>query len=177
MSYMDTQTIDKQKMDSLTALANTNIAISQAKATLEALKSEESAYIQDREQRAVAKIQSILTNSKEVLTESLQNYLSVHELSKTAGEFAQKIQDVYAQFGKLQETFAEATSEWEKEISDSQIILNEIKRLNKIDKIQIKNDQEAIVRQRKLLHDSEVKLASDWGTLERELIRLKNRTK
>lgn len=170
---MEIQEIEKQKMDALTALAETNVLVSRSREVFNTLKAEESAYIVEREAKALARIQAVLTESKEVLNETLQNYNALHELANNTAIYSQFLDEAYEEFKKLKENFLLTTQEWESDIKDVEEHLSEVKKQIKIDTIRIKKDQESIERQKKNLKDEERRIKDQRETLERAFNRLK----
>tara|TARA_R110000868_G_scaffold86958_1_gene243513 strand:- start:4829 stop:5353 length:525 start_codon:yes stop_codon:yes gene_type:complete len=172
MSYMDIQTIDKQKMDSLTALASTNIAISQAKATLEELKKSESAYIKVREEKVLASIQAMLYESKEITKETSENYTGVQELLKNTKILAQFVVEAHGEFKELVKVFEKASENWDQEVKEVQKELADTRKQIEVSKIQVKNDLESIEKRKKEVQDEERKIKDQRETLERAFARL-----
>jgi len=169
---MEIYEIEKEKMDSLKALADVNERVSKAVELVEKLKLEESVYIKEREEIAVKKINDVLLESQTVLQEALKNYIIVHDLSKTAASFTEKIEKTYTDFEETKKTFTKFTGVWEKNIAAREEELNEIKKLIKVDRIQVKNDKEALERREKAIKEDERKNKDMRETLERAINRL-----
>ena len=75
--------ITTEKMEALKALADANVKVSEVRGTIAKLKSEESAYLEEREKKALERIQIILDESESVLKEALSNYKAIHQFAKT----------------------------------------------------------------------------------------------
>jgi len=171
---MDTQTIEKQKMDSLKSLAETNIEVSKAKELLFNFRKEESVYLEEREAKTLALVQKIMDESQEVLKGAFKNYEEIQSLSRESSQFATFLTELYADFTELRTLFEEKTAEWEKSVKETEKQLEEVKKQIKIDQVQIKNDRESIAREKVLLKQEKRKMADERETLVRAINRLKN---
>jgi len=172
---MDIQTVNKEKMEALESLAKTNLLVSEVKATLANLKIDEEKYLAKRETKALARIEFILEESKKISEDAYKNYNDIHNLSKSSSEYVIFLTEVYDDFLKLQEVFEKKTEAWEENIEIIEKNLEDIKRNIKVDKIQLKNDQDSINTRNKEIALEKRKLRDERGTLERTIIRLKNK--
>jgi len=172
---MNIETVDKIKMEALKSLAETNIKVSAVKDTLAKLKTEEDVYLKSREKKVLAQIEALVTESREVLAEAYQNYNAVHDLSKDSAEFATFLGEAYQDFQTLQATFETSTEVWKNNVKETQGELEELKKQIKADRTQVDTDKKAIEKAYKVLATDKRRINDDRETLERAIIRLKEK--
>lgn len=170
---MEIQEIEKQKMDALRALSETNLAVSKAKEGLETLKKEQSAYIKEREEKVLAQIRAMLDESKEITQQTYANYCEIQDLATNSSVLAKFLVEAHSELVGLIRVFEKTTEKWEAEVTEMQDELGEARKQIKVDAIQIKNDQEAIESRKKEIKNEERKVKDQRETLERALNRLK----
>lgn len=170
---MEIQEIEKQKMDALRALSETNLEVSKVKKVLEDLKSDESVYIKEREEKVLAKIQTLLDESKEITKETVGNYTAIQDLMKETRILSQFVVEAHGELTELIKTFEETTKDWDAEVKNMQNELAEVRKQLKVEAIQIKNDQDSIEKRKKEVKNEERKVKDQRETLERALNRLK----
>lgn len=164
---------EQEKMNSIKALADTNVKIGEARGVLEALKKEESVYLEQREKKAVEVVDKVLADSKEVLKEATENYQEVKDLLNSASSFADFLKEAYSSFTTLVGRFSEKSEIWEKEVARQQEEFAVIRQQISDDRVRIKNDREAIQREREVLSNEKRKIDDQRATLERAINRLK----
>jgi len=166
--------INKETMDSLKALADTNMKISEAKSTLYTLQKEQVEYLRNREKLTLEQVQKVLDNSKALVRETNENYEQVKTFYNTVSSYAQFLSEAHTNFDSLIGVFAEKSELWSQEIKRQEDeILTQKNRL-KADHAKITDEREGIERAKVKLQEVERKLTSDRGTLERAIQRLKN---
>lgn len=170
---MEIQEIEKQKMDALRALSETNLEVSKVKKVLEDLKSDENVYIKEREEKVLAKIQTLLDESKEITKETVGNYTAIQDLMKETRILSQFVVEAHGELTELIKTFEETTKDWDAEVKNMQNELAEVRKQLKVEAIQIKNDQDSIEKRKKEVKNEERKVKDQRETLERALNRLK----
>jgi paraquat-inducible protein B len=111
------QELEKQKMESLNALVQANLGVSDAKNKLVKLKEEEGAYLAEREEKALARIQSILDESTDILTKIDTNYAEIKHIHETVSSIATFLEESYARLQELHKLFTTKTELWEGEIA------------------------------------------------------------
>lgn len=171
---MEIQEIEKQKMDSLRALSETNLEVSKIKAVLETLKKEESAYIKEREEKVLAQIRTLLDESKEITRETLQNYSAINDLSKNTKILAQFVVEAHEELTKLVKVFEETTKNWENEVAGMHKEIAEARKELKVEAQLLKNEQLSIEKRKIEVANQERKVRDQRETLERAFNRLKN---
>lgn len=170
-------TVDTQKMDALKALADTNLKISEAKGFLIKLQEIETDYLVEREKKAVARIQNVLIESRELFHEVSTNYKEVNDLCRSASEFATFLGEAFRDFNSLVKDFDMRQDLWEAEVRAREAEFAEIKKLINVDRVLLKNDQDSVKRDKELLDIAKKKLSDDQGEVRRAIKRLKeNRT-
>ena len=165
--------VTKEQMDSLKALSEINLKISEAKNTLFALQEDETEYLVARERKAMDRIQKVVDESTELVKEADQNHTQIKQLFVEVSAFAEKLIKTQQDFRGLITEFEQRNVEWEKDIGRQQDEIEEIRKKQKIEKVQIENDLQNISQARKKLTEDQKKLDSERGTLERAIKRLK----
>lgn len=155
-------------------MAEANIQISEAKNTLFKVQEEETEYLVAREEKALVKIQKVLEDSTELLTQTYENYEEIHSFLRTVSEYAKFIKDTHQNFQQMLAEFHERNAEWDKEAELEHEKAKTLKREIKIDKIQIENDRKSIERGKKLLAEERIKIEDERSTLKRAVERLKD---
>lgn len=170
---MEIQEIEKQKMDSLRALSETNLAVSKAKEVLEMLKREQSAYIKEREEAVLAQIRSLLDESKAITKETLENYATITDLSNNAKVLAGFVVEAHAELTKLIEVFEETTQNWENEVAEMHKEIVEARKELSVEAHLLKNEHESVEKRKIAVANQERKVKDQRETLERAFNRLK----
>ena len=164
--------VTKEQMDSLKALSEINLKISEAKNTLFALQEDETEYLVARERKAMDRIQKVVDESTELVKEADQNHAQIKQLFVEVSAFAEKLIKTQQDFRGLITEFEERNVDWERDIGRQQDELAEIRKQQKVMSIQIENERKSLEQAKKKLADDQRKLASDQGTLERAIKRL-----
>ena len=170
---MNTQEISKQQMEGMRGLADTNIKISDAKNILFKLEETETEYLEEREKKAVKRIQQVLEDSKDVLDMVQKNYYEVTQFNNTVSSFADSVMELYGKLVTCLDKFDEKSDLFEKETLRQSNEFNEIKKQIKIDQVSNENEKSNIEKAKESLAERERKLESDRGTLDRAIKRLK----
>lgn len=166
-------TITKEQMDSMKALADVNIKISEAQNLLFKLQETETEYLVEREGKAVERIQKVLEDSKEILSEIDKNYEKVQQFASTITSFSETLNKSFDSFVKLLSDFRERSDLWDKEVKATEEKIDLEKRDIHTQRIQIENDTKANQQKEKMLKDEWVKIESDRGLISRTVERLK----
>lgn len=170
---MDETKISKEKMESLRALAETNVKIGEAKNTLLKIKEEEATYLEEREKKATLRIEKIVQESKEIIDTAYKNYKEIQGLLNTVTLFNDFLSEAYDSFSILVKTFDEKNVLLENKISLQEKEIEKQKQNIENDKIRILNDKASIENKNILLEKDRKKITDDRGTLERAINRLK----
>lgn len=165
-------TISQQEMQSLKALSDLNIKISEAKNLLFKLQEEETEYLSIREKKAMDRIQKVVDDSKEMVKQADENHGEIKLLFNEVSGFADKLLKTQDIFHGLLSEFEESNVEWERDIGKQQDDLAEIHKMLNVEKVKIENDKQSLVIASKKLADDQRKLDSDRGTLQRNIERL-----
>ena len=165
--------LEKEKMDSMKALADTNIKISEAKESLMKIKSLETSYLSEREKKAFELIEKIVKDSGGILKEAKGNYEQVIALYNTVSEFSAFLKEAYNNFKQLLESFDKQNTLWTTDLKAKEEHLNQLAQEIKTDKVRIKNDQDSLNRAQIALTNDRRKIDLDRQTLDRNIIRLK----
>lgn len=170
---MKEEQISQEKMKAMQVLAETNVKIGEARGILTNLKAEEALFLDEREQKALARVQTILDESEETLKKAFSNYEEIKKFASTASDFANFLLEAYNDFQELKKTHDEYTQEWEKKVESTETHLSEIKEQIKVDQEQIASDKESINKAWKAIGEEKRKIRSDRATLETAINRLK----
>lgn len=165
--------ITKEHMDSLKALADTNVKIGVARGTLQKLEEEETTYLEEREKKALGRIQAMFDGSKELLDGIRSNYAQVKELLTTASSFSDFLLKAYESLSGLIKDFNERSELWEVKIKEKEEEFALIKQDIKNDKVRIANDRQALDAKEALLRVEARKIQDERQTLDRAITRLK----
>lgn len=165
--------ITKEHMDSLKALADTNVKIGIARSNLQKLEEEETAYLEARENKALGRIQKMFDDSKELLDGIRSNYVQVKELLNTASSFSDFLTKAYESLSALIKDFNQRGELWEAKVKEKEEEFALIKQDIKNDKVRIANDRQALDAKETLLRVEARKIQDERATLERAITRLK----
>lgn len=154
-------------------LADTNIKISEAKASLRKIEELETEYIEKREEKTLARLQHLFSESNGLVQQTKENYETVNDLFKTASTFAETLLAGYQALEKLVATYEERDAAWEKSVARTEAEFVEAGKKLLVQKVTLDHGKEALARGQERLADGNRKLDSDRGTLERAIERLK----
>lgn len=160
-------------MESLQALAETNMQISEAKALLSQIREDEVSYLAEREKKALARIQKIHDESEEIARKTKENYAEVHEICVLASGMVGFVHESHRQLSELAQTLEEKSVEWEKQEEKVLADLAETKKLLYADRIKVQNERKGLENAKKAFAKDVKKLQDDRGTLERAIKRIK----
>ncbi len=167
------QELEQQKMESIRAIADANMKVSEAKNLLFKLQEDETEYLVLREKKAMDRIQKVVDESQEILKQADQNHGQIKELLIGASQLVQDLLKFQQGLQGLFTEFDERNVEWEQKIGKQQDDLAEIQKQQSIQKVQIENDNKSLEKGRLKLSQDQKKLDSDRGTVERAIKRLK----
>ncbi len=165
--------LDKEKMESVRALAETNIKISEARNTLSSLKSIENSYLADREAKALKIIAKVIDDSSSILKEAYANHEEIKSLSKTVSEFSSFLAEAHDKFRLLVTEFDQKNAVWNEVMRQKEEETTRIKQEIASDRVRIKNDQDSIRRREEILRQEKRKIDDERGTIERAIKRLR----
>lgn len=166
---MEEKTVTNEQMTALKALAETNIQVSQAKESLFSLQNTETAYIKEREERAIEKIREAVSQSQELLSEVSQNYGKVKELSDCTSELAISLVEIHEIFQKLLLDFTEKNDAWEKNLNIQLQEISDLRQDIRSDQIRIENDKKGVNRAKKLISDEKLVIESRQAQMKTAL--------
>lgn len=160
-------------MDSVKELAATNLKISEAKNIIFKLQEDETVYLEEREKKALVRIDKVLEDSRELLDLTKGNYNEVHEFCKTISSFANFLSEAHTKFGGVLESYKERNDEWNIEIDRQNAELEEIRKNITIERSLLANEKKNIEKAREGIEKEMKKMVDERGTLDRAIIRLK----
>jgi len=165
--------VSKAKMDALKALADTNIAVSRAKETLQVLEENEAKYLLEREKKVVERVGKALNDSAQLVEQTIQNYELVKGFSDSVTEAGKKVSEVVESIEKHSALHEARVSAWEAKCNEQDAWISEQKKVIHLGHISLNSEKEGIEKRKKLLDQIERKLVDERGTLERAIKRLK----
>lgn len=170
---MELHELEKQKMDTVKALAEMSMQVSQARNLLTKLESEETEYLDIRERKALDRIAKVLADSQELLEQTSKNYAEIENFGHVVSDFAAQVAIAYDQFQSLISDFDERSEEWDKTIKDREKEITEQKKALEIQRVILQNDQKTIEMKKKALANEAKKIEDRRATLARAIKRLK----
>lgn len=167
--------VTHEQMNSLKALADTNIEISKAKEVLFSLQETETQYVIDREKRVMERISRIVQDSGDILAQAYENYHETTQFYGTVSSFASFLSDSYDSFKGVVKSFDEKCEIWEQGMTTQEKSISDLLQTIKNDRIRITNDRKGIELREKSLAEERILINDMRSTIERETIRLKNK--
>lgn len=131
-------------MDSAKELAATNIKISEAKNIIFKLQEDETTYLEEREKKALVRIDKVLDDSRDLLAKAHENYNEVHEFCRTINEFASFLSETQSKFQDLLTEFKDRDDAWGNEVKRREKEFADLRTAIDIDKTIIENDKKTI---------------------------------
>lgn len=159
-------TIDTQTMQSVKALADTNIKISEARSVLFKLQETETEYLVEREKKILSRIQDNLEQSRSLIDETSKNHQGIKDLYSQCTSFVEFLDEVYDSFQEIVKNFDERSDMWEAKIGIQQDEILEQRKEIKIEQVRIKNDQKSLKDKEKLLQNMKSHIESRQAALE-----------
>lgn len=172
---MEIHTIDKQQMDSMRILAETNMKVSETKNSLITLQQAETDYLVKREVKALDRIKMLFANSADILEQTKNNYKEVREILTWASDLVTYIKEATINFQKLISEFEERDTLWHEEVGRQEEKFETLKRQIKIDQVRIDNDKKSLKREQELVDIDRIKVNDMREELKRAINRLKEK--
>lgn len=157
--------LEKENMESAKALAQANVKISEAKNILFKLQEEETEYLEQREVKALGKIQKALDDSKDLVKQIKENNKEVHEFCSIISEYAMSLSEAHDKFQNMIELFHTKNELWDKNIKKQQSDLAGIRKIVEKDKEDIENQKQDIKKREKRLSEQLELIESRQKTL------------
>lgn len=164
--------VTKEQMESLQALSDLNIKISEARNELIKLQENETEYLVLREKKAMDRIEKTIQDSQELLQIANKNYGEIQEIVGLIHEFTASLIKLSQDYRQLIATFEERNVIWERNIGKQQDELNIMKQNLTALQTFLENDRKGLELERAKLVDDQKKLASDQGLLQRNIKRI-----
>lgn len=165
--------IEQEKFQALKELSEIQIAISEGKAALEVLKTEESAYMQLREQAAVEHIDKVLKESEETLKKISTNHEQLTTYRTELQAYAISLKGFSQTLQTLFKDFSSQMEEAQKDMAVHRAKNADILKAIKIAQVNVDEDRKQLARERvdtengmKLLMSQREALKSAWDHLK-----------
>lgn len=136
--------ISKQHMDTLKALADTNVKISEAKALLENLKSQETTYLEEREKQTMEVIEKCFAQSEDLVQKIKHNYEDIQHLFNTATSHTHFLSENYKKFNDLLDEFNKKSQIWEKRVAEEEEKIADMRKQIEIDSVKISEERKVM---------------------------------
>ena len=159
--------ITKEEMTGMKALAETSMKISEAKGILFKLQETETAYLIEREKKAIVKIQQSFEQSQNLINETNENYEEVRRFYKIVSSFSEGLTGIYDKFEVIVKDFSERTEAWENKINTQQDEILEKTKEIKEERVKMENERKNLIKKETSLKNLETHLSSRQSTLEK----------
>lgn len=164
-------------MDSVKALADMTIKISEARNTLTRLEATKMDYVKLREKKAQEQIQKIFDDSVGLTDKIRNNNEEIHTLYRTVSSYKAFLDEGLEAFKGLLEEFEERNKAWaattERQVKDFGEIEQQIKR----DRKAISDSKKEIEESQEEIRRAKIKIADDREMIKRSMERLTNNQK
>jgi len=170
---MEIHTLEKNKMDVVRALAETSVKVSEARALLESMKTDQAKFVAERELKALEAVDKALTESKTTLDQASNNYEEAKVLLASISGFSDYLKDAHLEFKKLITSFKERSDLWDFMAKERENIADEQKKQLLIGTAKLSAERESIEQQKKAVERDKAKIKDDRETIERAITRLK----
>lgn len=171
---MEKKTINKEEMDALKQLVETNEKIGVARVALADLEKTETKFIEQREKKAEKAVEKILEKSFAVIEKAKKNYEDVQNFHNTVKSFADYLVEGQKKFTKLVDAFDSASEKWEEKVKKQENILSLTAKSLKEQENAIEKDKIEVEKAQKDIKNAQKKIADDEARLARIVERLKN---
>lgn len=157
---MSIHELDKKTMDALQTLADTNVKISEAKASLLAIQQSETTYLEEREKKAIAKINDILDASDGIIKKIHSNHHEVTQFYNTVSSYVSFIAEIQEKLDLLIGEFNKQSDLWNKKTKEQEKKLGEIQKTLEIQQKNIETDKKSLERQKKSIEKEKLLIES-----------------
>lgn len=141
---MDEHTVNKQHMDALKALSDTNLKVSEARALLTELEETETKYLVLREEKAMSRIRESVEASRLLINEIGENYSAVQDITKTVCGFVEYLREANVSFYSLLESFAEKSDAWDVKVEAQHAEIEDMRKQILAGKTQLSHEKESL---------------------------------
>ena len=172
---MNIETLKKEEFETVKALSEMSLKISEARQTLTELKNTETEYITERENKVVAQIQIIFDKSDSLVKQINKNHKDVNQLCLVVSEYKEFVKDGYNKFTELLNDFNERSTEWDLMVKDKYEEFSRLENEVKQSKESIKRDFDLIEKQKEEIRKEKIKLEDKQQIIKRTVERLKNK--
>lgn len=172
---MNTEILKKNEFDTIKALADMSLQISDARQTLIELQNTETAYLEEREKKTIKQIQNIFDKSEDLLKKINKNNEEVKTLYSVVSGYKSFLEEGQDKFAKLLEEFNERSTLWTKFVEEKYKEFGEIEQEAKQTKKQIEEDKEDIKNKQEEIRKDKIKIEDQREIIKRAIERLKNK--
>jgi len=170
---MEIHEIDKQKMESLKALADVNMEINKAKEGLLKIEQQKDSYFAERAEELSKELATLLEDSQGILNETHSNYDKIREFCSQIQNFSESVYKLVDDLEEAQSLFTEREKEFRKTLKIEQDCISAIKRDLKTKEIHLENERVGLISREKQLVKQETKAKDLLEELKRGITRLK----
>lgn len=169
---MNETIVTTEQMNALKALSETNMKVSEAKATLIKIEETKQRYFKLRDDEAKARVANIVAESAEALEQARQNYYETTQLYHTVSSFAIALLETSESVHGMVADFEREKLAWDISLKEQESSLATLRQEIDSDALKIQGEKEGIKRQLALLQIEKAKVADMRGTIEREINRM-----
>lgn len=161
--------VTNEQMIALKALADTNMKVSEVKATLIKIEETKQEYFKIREEETIKRINKIISESSKILKEAQLNYYETTQFHHTTASYADALATAHSILLQNVSDFDKRQVLWEKSMKEQEDILNEIKKGIVIENVRILNDKKGIERAQKKIEQDKVLIESRQAQIKSAL--------
>lgn len=173
---MTEQNVTTEQMNSLRALADTNMKVSEAKALLIKIEETKLQYFKLRETETNERIAKLLADSNETLIQARNNYYETTQFYNTISSFADSLKASYSSFQGLLTDFQQRDIAWKKNMTEQEKMVADLRKEAQLEKTLIESEKQTILIRQKNLDEERVRVNDMRGTIEREIIRMNTKS-
>lgn len=173
---MNIKTLDQQTMTALEILADANVKIGTAKGSLLALQAEETVYLDEREKKALIRIQAVLDDSEDIVKKIEGNYAEIKQFHTDVTTFVEFLVEIQEKVHTTITTFNKKADVWEEQTKREENRLSLLRRDVETQQKQLDIDKKERMAMMKKIKDEKQLIASRQQQIAEALKILEQKT-
>lgn len=173
---MDSTLLDKEKFDALKELGVIQTKIAECSAVLSSIQAETDAYILERENKVIARIEALYVASKDALSEIQKNHKALTLFKNEVSGSHESLSAILLVFKQFREEQEKVTALGEQQLEDKAKQLEDIRNVLAGQRAIIEADAQAVRAERKWLEEERIRVNDQRETLQRAFNRMTNKT-
>lgn len=141
---MNLTTLDQRTMESMKILSETNVEIGKAKGILADLQATEATYLEEREKKAVERIDNLLTQSEDILARIGLNYDEVRQFANDVTTYVGFLKELQQKVLVAIESFNQKADTFDQYVAQEEARLAEIKKDLEVREKQMVIDKQSV---------------------------------